>query len=574
MDRKLPQILITLIIIFLMLTLMSAKKVFGISITSTVEDVYVETEKYFNEVKILVEEVEKSQALAKQIYESFGATNIDSKPQREEYGEEYIDAVTKWLIYSIIPEADQSDVIKQAFLQVEPFSNDVMEVSSFTTEQVKNVYSIINDSIKVYNEVKNLDGSIDNAIEQVKNNINKDLTNLAEEGLKNLLQEVDSITGFTEMIEDIFKVSENIQIPNKLTYGEEYFDALAKWMTVSIVPEIDQFGEIESALNNSLPFLEQNLSILDLDKSKYEDAYDFLKTGLKQYTESINFGKNLESSLNDTFDILNNEVKDYASNEIKSLISDIEVHPQLEEYFYNEVSKLTGLNIFPTREDYGANYDSAVTNFLTYAFMSETEKTEQFTDILNNPLPFLDENFENLDLNLDEFQNAYNITKSVFNTYTDTRENGGSINNALSAVQQTLTERMAGSTSSNLSGNSSQNNNSSGGSNSQNNSSGGSTGNSSNDSSGISDKVNTGNYKPEITNNTNANAMISKLFGALQIVGMIAVVLSIALVGFNTMLGSAEEKAQGKGKSIGILFGAIMITAVSTIAKLIISAVE
>ena len=93
-------------------------------------------------------------------------------------------------------------------------------------------------------------------------------------------------------------------------------------------------------------------------------------------------------------------------------------------------------------------------------------------------------------------------------------------------------------------------------------------------SSGNSGKIDTGSYKPEITNNTKANSMIGKIFGALQIIGMIAIVLSIALVGFNTMLGSAEEKAQGKGKAIGILFGAIMITAVSTIAKLIISAVE
>lgn len=92
--------------------------------------------------------------------------------------------------------------------------------------------------------------------------------------------------------------------------------------------------------------------------------------------------------------------------------------------------------------------------------------------------------------------------------------------------------------------------------------------------SGNSGEINTGSYKPTITNNSRANAMISKIFGALQVVGGIAIVISIAMIGFNSILGSADEKAQGKGKAVGILFGAIMIIGVSTIAKLILSVVE
>lgn len=88
------------------------------------------------------------------------------------------------------------------------------------------------------------------------------------------------------------------------------------------------------------------------------------------------------------------------------------------------------------------------------------------------------------------------------------------------------------------------------------------------------ENINTGSYKPTITNNSRANAMISKIFGALQVVGGIAIVISIAMIGFNSILGSADEKAQGKGKAVGILFGAIMIIGVSTIAKLILSVVE
>ena len=86
--------------------------------------------------------------------------------------------------------------------------------------------------------------------------------------------------------------------------------------------------------------------------------------------------------------------------------------------------------------------------------------------------------------------------------------------------------------------------------------------------------INTDNYKPEITNNTRANSIISKVFGVLQIVGGIAIVISIALLGLNNILGSASEKAQGQGRSIGILIGAIMIFGVSTVAKFILSVVE
>ncbi len=86
--------------------------------------------------------------------------------------------------------------------------------------------------------------------------------------------------------------------------------------------------------------------------------------------------------------------------------------------------------------------------------------------------------------------------------------------------------------------------------------------------------INTDNYKPEITNNTRANSIISKVFGVLQIVGGIAIVISIALLGLNNILGSAGEKAQGQGRSIGILIGAIMIFGVSTVAKFILSVVE
>lgn len=81
-------------------------------------------------------------------------------------------------------------------------------------------------------------------------------------------------------------------------------------------------------------------------------------------------------------------------------------------------------------------------------------------------------------------------------------------------------------------------------------------------------------YKPEPQPNTKMNSIVGTILGALQIIGAFAIVLGIAVVGFQILLGSANDKADGKGKAIGFIIGAIMLFSITTIAKLIISAVE
>jgi len=81
-------------------------------------------------------------------------------------------------------------------------------------------------------------------------------------------------------------------------------------------------------------------------------------------------------------------------------------------------------------------------------------------------------------------------------------------------------------------------------------------------------------YKPEPQQNTKMNSIVGTILGALQIIGAFAIVLGIAVVGFQILLGSANDKADGKGKAIGFIIGAIMLFSITTIAKLIISAVE
>lgn len=81
-------------------------------------------------------------------------------------------------------------------------------------------------------------------------------------------------------------------------------------------------------------------------------------------------------------------------------------------------------------------------------------------------------------------------------------------------------------------------------------------------------------YKPEPQQNTKMNSIVGTILGALQMIGGFAIVLGIAVVGFQILLGSANDKADGKGKAIGFIIGAIMLFSITTIAKLIISAVE
>ena len=60
-------------------------------------------------------------------------------------------------------------------------------------------------------------------------------------------------------------------------------------------------------------------------------------------------------------------------------------------------------------------------------------------------------------------------------------------------------------------------------------------------------------YKPEPQQNTKMNSIVGTILGALQIIGAFAIVLGIAVVGFQILLGSANDKADGKGKAIGFI---------------------
>lgn len=86
-------------------------------------------------------------------------------------------------------------------------------------------------------------------------------------------------------------------------------------------------------------------------------------------------------------------------------------------------------------------------------------------------------------------------------------------------------------------------------------------------------------YRPQIdvssgSSGTSATSIISKILGVLSVIGVALIVVSIGLIGFNTILGSASEKAASQGKYVGLLIAAALLTGGTAIAKMIISVAE
>ena len=71
-----------------------------------------------------------------------------------------------------------------------------------------------------------------------------------------------------------------------------------------------------------------------------------------------------------------------------------------------------------------------------------------------------------------------------------------------------------------------------------------------------------------------SNQILSKIGGilsVLRLLGVVMTVVSIAIIGFGTILGSASEKADYQQKLTGVIFAGIFLIASTSIAKLIIS---
>ena len=68
--------------------------------------------------------------------------------------------------------------------------------------------------------------------------------------------------------------------------------------------------------------------------------------------------------------------------------------------------------------------------------------------------------------------------------------------------------------------------------------------------------------------------MVSTVLSVLIVLGIVATVIGIALIGFGAILGSAGEKADAQAKMIGIVVAGVLITGGCGIAKMLISMAE
>ena len=81
-------------------------------------------------------------------------------------------------------------------------------------------------------------------------------------------------------------------------------------------------------------------------------------------------------------------------------------------------------------------------------------------------------------------------------------------------------------------------------------------------------------YQPNINTNPVSKGILEKILSILQVIGVIGIVISVAMLGFKTVMGSASDKAVEQEKYGGILIATVMITSGISIAKFIISTLE
>ena len=81
-------------------------------------------------------------------------------------------------------------------------------------------------------------------------------------------------------------------------------------------------------------------------------------------------------------------------------------------------------------------------------------------------------------------------------------------------------------------------------------------------------------YGPTVQMGESSMNIVETILGVLTVSGIAIGIVGIALIGFNSILGSASEKAAGKEKYVGIVIAALLITGGSVIAKLLINFAE
>ena len=135
----------------------------------------------YDDLRNLVEEIEKDPELASTFWTSMGTADLP-RPDKDIYKDEYIDAMTKWIAVQFMPDIERNDneVLKDAFLNSEPFLEENMPQSAIPEKYYSTGLNNVNKAYEEYNDTIESGGSKDDALNNSGDSLNQDITDKVE----------------------------------------------------------------------------------------------------------------------------------------------------------------------------------------------------------------------------------------------------------------------------------------------------------------------------------------------------------------------------------------------------------
>ena len=139
----------------------------------------------YSDLRNLVEEIEEDPELASAFWSSMSTADLP-KPQKDIYGDEYIDAMTKWIAVQFMPdiERNNNDVLKEALLNSEPFLDEYLPQSAIPEEYYTTGLNNVNKAYEEYNKTLEEGGSKDDALGNGGGSLNEDITDKVEQDVQ------------------------------------------------------------------------------------------------------------------------------------------------------------------------------------------------------------------------------------------------------------------------------------------------------------------------------------------------------------------------------------------------------
>ena len=81
--------------------------------------------------------------------------------------------------------------------------------------------------------------------------------------------------------------------------------------------------------------------------------------------------------------------------------------------------------------------------------------------------------------------------------------------------------------------------------------------------------TNTEDYKPSVRTDGDFTSILFSVVGVIRTIGVMVGVISLMIIGFRALVGSAEEKAEYKKVMPGYIIGIILVVAITLIPEII-----